>query len=385
MPELADAKTSERPADENAIAAEFDTQVPDESDAEASDEVTEVMPAITAEELENPQADAASLDDEAELAAQWEQELAESAVTQDQSTVEDTSEPETQTQDDTLDSEEEAAVLAEWEQQLVNESATLTAPEVKEDNAAQDELTGPAASASDEHDDEANIAVEWEQQLEQKQAVENLELAASEADEAIPGEEAASNEQQVAEETDEAQWEQQLLDDAEQPVADLQQEKTLDDGFVAFSETQASQIADQEQAEAEREAALAAAWEQGASTKVESNPEDQEQAQSEPQQTGQPETEINEAEDEDIDTGPPVKLTDSKAALSEMWDDLTEEPLPSEADLESMFEEIRQLDQSEPASGEDSRRQSKPLEKDELKSILSSIPSFSQMNKKSDR
>ncbi|MEC9315113.1 MAG: hypothetical protein VYB22_09525, partial [Pseudomonadota bacterium] len=283
------------------------------------------------------------------------------------------------------------AMLAEWEQQLVNQSPSFTSPEVKAESAAQDEPARHESSAGNEPDDEANIAAEWEQQLEQEQAVsvEDSEQIAAEADETIPAEEPASGEQQLAEETDEAgmlaQSEQQLPDEAEPSVAEVQQEETQDDGFVAFSETQASQIADQEQAEAEREAALAAAWDQGNAFDLTSPPEDQDQAQSDTRQTGQADTDSSEVEDEDIDTGPPVKLTDSKAALSEMWDDLTEEPLPSEEDLESMFEEIKQLDQSEPASGDDKRDQSKPVEKDELKSILSSIPSVSQMNKKSDR
>ena len=90
-----------------------------------------------------------------------------------------------------------------------------------------------------------------------------------------------------------------------------------------------------------------------------------------------------EPEQEEIDTGPPVELSDAKVALSEMWDDLTEEPLPSEEELESMFREIKQLDQDDD-SGQNESVTGKPRNGDELKSILSSIPSFSQMNKNSD-
>ncbi|WP_036314613.1 hypothetical protein [Methylophaga thiooxydans] len=84
---------------------------------------------------------------------------------------------------------------------------------------------------------------------------------------------------------------------------------------------------------------------------------------------------------EEIDTGPPVELTNAESAVSEMWQDLTEEPLPSEDDLQAMFEEIKQLDQPQ-SNQTDEVNDKGHAEQGQLKSILSSIPSFSQMNKK---
>ena len=54
-------------------------------------------------------------------------------------------------------------------------------------------------------------------------------------------------------------------------------------------------------------------------------------------------------------------------------------PLPSESELDTMLEEIRELEREDLENGTQFEPQSN---KDELKAILSSIPSFSQMNKK---
>jgi hypothetical protein len=75
-------------------------------------------------------------------------------------------------------------------------------------------------------------------------------------------------------------------------------------------------------------------------------------------------------------------LTDAKSALSEMWDDLTEEPLPSDQDLDQMFKEIRELDQQPDNAADKPVGSAPPRKRDDLHSILSSIPSFSEMNKK---
>jgi hypothetical protein len=296
--------------------------------------------------------------------------------------------------DNTGSPEDETAVLAEWERQLVNEAESLTTDtEDKTDTDAATGITEESAespvSEAVKPEPEAEIPAEWEQQLKVQDEAAITEREESEPDLAAPDTnepEAVSDTESVDHENEAAmlaEWEQQLVNEAEiqtdAPDAAVQQGSPQGEGFVAFSETQATQIADKERAEADREAALAAAW-QTASTETVQQPTMK--APSEQEQPG--EEASGESEDEDIDTGPPVKLTDAKAALSEMWDDLTEEPLPSEEDLESMFNEIRQLDQNQPTSNQESRSSNKATEKDELKSILSSIPSFSQMNKKSD-
>ena len=67
-----------------------------------------------------------------------------------------------------------------------------------------------------------------------------------------------------------------------------------------------------------------------------------------------------------------------------MWQDLTEEPLPTDDDLDQMFKEIKDLEHaSDNEEGEDDEDVA-AQQQDRLQSILSSIPSFSQMNKKKD-
>lgn len=169
-----------------------------------------------------------------------------------------------------------------------------------------------------------------------------------------------------------AEWEQQLVAASSDNADETSNTPTV---RTELSEAEAEQLSQQEQKEREKEAALASQWQQDVSDK------DEPATDTEPSVP-----ESREPEQEEIDTGPPVKLTDSKLALSEMWDDLTEEPLPSDSELDAMFEEIRQLDQVTESEQQIAQPpySDKPVEKDELKSILSSIPSFSQMNKKSD-
>ncbi len=77
------------------------------------------------------------------------------------------------------------------------------------------------------------------------------------------------------------------------------------------------------------------------------------------------------------------KLVDAEYALEEMMTELTSQPLPSEAELDEMMSEIRVLEQNE-AMKEIEEDASKPASnQDELKAILSNIPSFTEMNKKS--
>jgi hypothetical protein len=58
-----------------------------------------------------------------------------------------------------------------------------------------------------------------------------------------------------------------------------------------------------------------------------------------------------------------------------------ETPLPSEDEIESMLTEIRQLEQEEIQTATDFSDDKPNKEKDPLKQVLSSIPSFSEMNK----
>ena len=79
-----------------------------------------------------------------------------------------------------------------------------------------------------------------------------------------------------------------------------------------------------------------------------------------------------------------MNLVDPKSAVSDMWQDLTEEPLPTDDDLDQMFKEIKDLENaSDNEEGEDDEDVD-TQQQDRLQSILSSIPSFSQMNKKKD-
>ncbi len=88
--------------------------------------------------------------------------------------------------------------------------------------------------------------------------------------------------------------------------------------------------------------------------------------------------------EDELDIGEPVNLVDPKSAVSDMWQDLTEEPLPSDDDLDQMFKEIKDLENaSDNEEGEDDEDVD-TQQQDRLQSILSSIPSFSQMNKKKD-
>jgi len=68
--------------------------------------------------------------------------------------------------------------------------------------------------------------------------------------------------------------------------------------------------------------------------------------------------------------------------LEAMMMDLTAEPLPSEADLEEMMAEIRKLEQEGAMAEQDNGRQTSMSNQNELQSILSNIPSFTEMNKK---
>jgi hypothetical protein len=258
----------------------------------------------------------------------------------------------------TSDQDEEAALLAEWQQQLAESesSATVEADEGKEKDA------------------EADI----------EQLTSDIELPAQNAPEVTAIDEA--DEAAIL-----AQWEQQLAAESEQsqppPVPQVEEDESAASD-VPYSPAQAADIAEKEREEQEAEAALAEAWQQQtASSETEA---DEESLNPLPvNELDESDTEVEDPasparpEEEEIDTGPPVNLTDAKVALSEMWDDLTEEPLPSEEDLASMFKEIKQLDQADD-SEEDESATAKPRNKDELKSILSSIPSFSQMNKSSD-
>jgi hypothetical protein len=56
--------------------------------------------------------------------------------------------------------------------------------------------------------------------------------------------------------------------------------------------------------------------------------------------------------------------------------------LPSEADIEEMMAEIRNLEQQEAMPESDNRLQKSASTQDDLQSILSNIPSFTEMNKK---
>jgi hypothetical protein len=82
----------------------------------------------------------------------------------------------------------------------------------------------------------------------------------------------------------------------------------------------------------------------------------------------------------------PVNLVDPKSAVSDMWQDLTEEPLPSDDELDQMFKEIKDLEKSSDVEEDDDSDEldAEAEQQDRLQSILSSIPSFSQMNKKKD-
>jgi len=75
-------------------------------------------------------------------------------------------------------------------------------------------------------------------------------------------------------------------------------------------------------------------------------------------------------------------IVDAEHALEAMMMDLTAEPLPSEADLEEMMAEIRKLEQENTMPEQDNERQTSVSNQDELQSILSNIPSFTEMNKK---
>ncbi len=165
-----------------------------------------------------------------------------------------------------------------------------------------------------------------------------------------------------------------------EPEADNEQHVRQENDSAALSTSRTSELDEQDRLEQEKEASLLATWQQ--------TDADESGTASESEPTVQvphgDEVAVEKEGEEDIDTGPPVELVDAKMAVSDMWDDLTEEPLPSEDDLESMFEEIRQLDQQEPETPQIDEEVAGPEEGDELKSILSSIPSFSQMNKKND-
>ncbi len=58
-----------------------------------------------------------------------------------------------------------------------------------------------------------------------------------------------------------------------------------------------------------------------------------------------------------------------------------ETPLPSEDEIETMLAEIRQLEQEEIQTATDFSDEKPNKEKDPLKQVLSSIPSFSEINK----
>ncbi|MDF1588703.1 MAG: hypothetical protein P1P93_06040, partial [Gammaproteobacteria bacterium] len=73
----------------------------------------------------------------------------------------------------------------------------------------------------------------------------------------------------------------------------------------------------------------------------------------------------------------------SDDAITGMMTGLTEEPLPSDEQVESMLSEIRSLEQDETLVNEQVEELDVPRStKDELQAILSSIPSFSEINKK---
>ena len=74
---------------------------------------------------------------------------------------------------------------------------------------------------------------------------------------------------------------------------------------------------------------------------------------------------------------------DSDAKLDDIDDFVPSEPLPSEQQLDSMLSEIRELEQDENLLNDDVDELILPKStKDELQAILSSIPAFSDRNKK---
>jgi hypothetical protein len=221
-------------------------------------------------------------------------------------------------------------------------------------------------------DDEAEMMAAWEAELDDARS----EISADEdaGPTVSPSEQSETTvqpelDEEEAEAAMMAEWEARIVDDM---AISAEQASTEEDSGQGLSESRAAEIAEQERAEQEAEAELAAAWLQADKTPAVTEPVAAVEVNEEPDQA------------EDIDTGPPVTLTDAKTALSEMWDDLTEEPLPSDEDLDAMFEEIRQLDKQDSGDDEPSAMTYKPTKRGDLQSILSSIPSFSDMNKKSD-
>ena len=68
-------------------------------------------------------------------------------------------------------------------------------------------------------------------------------------------------------------------------------------------------------------------------------------------------------------------------SLNTQDENFIETPLPSEDEIETMLAEIRQLEQEEIQTASDFSDEKPNKEKDPLKQVLSSIPSFSKMNK----
>jgi hypothetical protein len=258
---------------------------------------------------------------------------------------------------------DEAAMMAAWEAELAGAGtegpesdgdAEKLWPDIEAERSVSTELTA-------EEQAEAEMMAAWEAELsaggvepDDDQSQIEDRTAASDPD----SEEADA-------ETDSVEADIPLSDSLADMVDDVALESDSEQGL---SEQRAAEITDKERAEQEAEAQLAAAWEGASDASVEMN------------QTQQLADEIEQPED--IDTGPPVALTDAKSALSEMWDDLTEEPLPSDQDLDQMFKEIRELDQQTDSEAYKPVGTAAPRKRDDLHSILSSIPSFSEMNKK---
>jgi hypothetical protein len=235
-------------------------------------------------------------------------------------------------------------------------------------------------------DEEAEMMAAWEAELEGNRTEPSADDERRDvSDTSLEPEKAELPEQALDETQPEAammaEWEARIADD----MAVEEEEPSTEDSVEGLSADRAVEIDEQERAEQEAEAELAAAWQQAEETPSFIEPVEP----VEPVELDELD-ELDEAaeardEHEEIDTGPAVTLTDAKTALSEMWDDLTEEPLPSDEDLDAMFEEIRQLDKQNSVDEEESEMTYKPTKRGDLHSILSSIPSFSDMNKKPDK
>jgi hypothetical protein len=260
---------------------------------------------------------------------------------------------------------------------LISGESVDVEPEPVDNAEAELASTGHSENVPDE---EAEMMAAWEAELEGNRTEPSADDERGDVNDTSLEPEKAELPEQALDETQSeaammAEWEARIADD----MAVEEEAPSTEDSVEGLSADRAVEIDEQERAEQEAEAELAAAWQQAEETPSFIEPV-------EPVELDEAAESRDEHEEpEEIDTGPPVTLTDAKTALSEMWDDLTEEPLPSDEDLDAMFEEIRQLDKQNSVDEEESEMTYKPTKRGDLHSILSSIPSFSDMNKKPDK